>query len=152
MKRFWSKVDIKDKSECWEWGKHINNLGYGKFWFDDKWQQAHRVAFILSGGILTKEKPFVLHKCDNRKCVNPEHLYAGNQTDNMKDRSNKGRWSCGEQHGENGHNVKLTKRDVIEIRMLCETKKTSHQKIADRYGITRSNVGCIYQRKSWTNI
>jgi len=152
QKRFWSKVDIKGPDECWEWKRYKHPLGYGKFWYLDKWQQAHRVAFLLSGGILTNEKPHTLHRCDNPGCVNPNHLYAGSHTDNMRDRSAKGRWRGGEQRGEKSHYAKLKEKDVIEIRRLCHTKTTSHEKIAALYGVSRANIGYIHNRKSWTNI
>ncbi len=150
--RFWSKVDIKGDSECWEWKKYIDRPGYGKFWFEERWQQAHRIAFILSGGIISEEKPHVLHKCDNPKCVNPSHLYAGNQTDNMRDRSARGRWRGGEQNGEKSHYAKLTNGDVLKIRHLCDTTSLSQDKIALMFGVSRANIGYIKDRKSWTHI
>lgn len=90
--RFWSKVDRSvGPISCWIWKACITPNGYGKVWDGDQYSPAHRVAYLLDGGIVTKEKPDVLHKChefgfvDNRLCCNPLHLKAGSQSENMRD-------------------------------------------------------------------
>lgn len=84
--RFWSKVCIKEPNECWEWQASTSGGRYGKFKLDGKWVSAHRMAYILSNDYI-ESNMYILHKCDNIKCVNPSHLYSGTQADNMRDRN-----------------------------------------------------------------
>lgn len=81
--RFSRKFRILE-SECWEWLSTLHRDGYGKFWIDGKNIQAHRVSYR----IFISEIPIdnmILHTCDNRKCVNPKHLYAGTAKQNYQD-------------------------------------------------------------------
>lgn len=86
MKRFWSKVDIKNDDECWEWkaAKYGKYAGYGYFWLDDRMQRAHRVAYKLTYGDFDESK-LICHKCDNPGCCNPKHLYIGDKGTNATD-------------------------------------------------------------------
>ena len=86
-KRFWSKVDKKGPDECWNWIASITKSGYGKFYLN-KSMGSHRAAWILTYGDIPKDK-WILHKCDNKRCCNPIHLYIGNGADNTKDRCNR---------------------------------------------------------------
>lgn len=88
-KRFSSKYIKDEKTGCWIWtGKPIQ--GYGGFWcnFNGKSKQfpAHRISYMLFKEIISNDK-LVLHKnsCNNKLCVNPDHLYIGTHLDNMKD-------------------------------------------------------------------
>ena len=90
--RFWEKVY---KSACWNWTGSLNEKGYGLFRIGGrkgKAEKAHRVSWEMFNGPIP-ENLHVLHLCDNRKCVNPEHLFLGTHQDNMKDMMTKGR--CG---------------------------------------------------------
>jgi len=89
-KRFWSKVDVKSKNECWEWVAGKRRDGYGRFTIGNKEALPHRVSYKIHNGRIPKNM-LILHKCDNRACVNPNHLYAGTQQDNMDDMYRKGR-------------------------------------------------------------
>ena len=88
--RFWEKVDKKDVHECWNWKASLNSNGYGQINIDRKPVTASRVAYELAFGHIEDGK-FVLHKCDNPKCVNPHHLFLGSHADNMSDMAKKGR-------------------------------------------------------------
>lgn len=91
--KFWSKVDILSKDECWEWQAGINRDGYGNFYCGTT-VSASRTAWEITNGPIPEGK-LCLHKCDNRKCVNPNHLYIGNYSDNNSDRERRNPGSAG---------------------------------------------------------
>ena len=86
--RFWEKVN--KTIDCWEWIGAIDRHGYGKFSIKYKKYIAHRISWELHNGKIPKGI-CVLHRCDNRKCMNPEHLWLGTQQDNSDDMIRKGR-------------------------------------------------------------
>jgi hypothetical protein len=82
---------IKDNNtQCWEWQGALTKRGYGKIKEGIKTFAVHRVAYTLYIGVIPKDFN-ICHKCDNPKCINPDHLFAGTQADNMKDKVKKGR-------------------------------------------------------------
>ena len=135
--RFFSKVSKSDTG-CHEWNGCLMPNGYGQFHKDGKTAYAHRVAFELANG---KTTDFVLHACDNRKCVNPEHLFAGSFNDNMNDMVEKQRQAHGER---NGHH-KLTKEQVRQIRQEVGLNR----EIASRYGVSASLISMIRSGRIW---
>ena len=82
--RFWSKVDKSCSSGCWKWLATLSGAGYGQFRVHSRWVGAHRVSWQLSYGDIPEGK-LVLHKCDVKNCVNPDHLYIGTHPDNRED-------------------------------------------------------------------
>lgn len=148
--RFWNKVDKKGIDDCWPWIGHLSSGvrgGYGRFFLNGRAQSAHRISFKISGKETTSDNPHVLHKCDNPRCVNPNHLYAGSHRDNMADMSRRGRV----RHGKfNYGGSKLSTNDVIEIRNLCG--KLTEKNIGQKYGISIGSVSLIRNHKTWKQI
>jgi predicted XRE-type DNA-binding protein len=90
----------------------------------------------------------VCHKCDNRGCVNPDHLFAGTAKDNAIDMARKLRGN----HGEKATFAKLNAKKVRRIRSLYATGKMTQQAIANKYGITQANVSFIVLKNSWAHV
>lgn len=84
---FWSLVD--KSGDCWIWTGNIDARGYGRVHKDNRRQRAHRVAYELSIGEIP-EGLLACHSCDNKRCVNPSHIFIGTQKDNMQDWTKKG--------------------------------------------------------------
>lgn len=89
VERFMSKIKHFGDG-CWEWSASINNHGYGQFKFNKKMVKAHRMSYEIAHGSIPKDL-CVLHSCDNRLCVNPEHLRIGTKQDNSRDAVSRGR-------------------------------------------------------------
>ena len=140
-KRFWSKVQKTDS--CWNWTAQCGRSGYGQFRFNDYPHQAHRVAWILSYGPIPPEK-FVCHRCDNRKCVNPEHLFLGTCADNLADMAAKGRST----RGTKSASAKLTEQDVRDIRNYYQAGQSQRQ-IAAQFGVSSHAIYSILAGKTW---
>ena len=135
--RFFSKVAIRENG-CHEWTGCLMPNGYGQFHKDGKTVYAHRVAFELANG---KPDEFVLHSCDNRKCVNPEHLFSGSFNDNMRDMTAKGRQAHGDRNGRR----KLNSEQVRAIR----SEIGLNREIAARYDVSASLVSMIRSGRIW---
>lgn len=146
--RFWEKVDVRDKTACWEWLGSKTSQGYGCIRMERKTEKAHRASWVLHHGAIP-EGLHVLHRCDNPSCVNPNHLWLGTNYDNVQDRDQKGRypWRPGESHPR----AKLTEPQVIEIRRRADGGEGC-QAIAKDYGVSRTTVGDIKYRRSWRHI
>ena len=99
--RFEAKYIPEPMSGCWLWVAALHGNGrYGMMWNKHDYASAHRISWELYRGPIPEDK-FVLHKCDLGLCVNPDHLFLGTQTDNMRDMLNKGRgnWAGSGRHG-----------------------------------------------------
>lgn len=139
--RFLSKVDTRGDEECWIWKSSVNKNGYGKFGVTT----AHRMSYILFVGNIP-DGMLVCHTCDNPPCVNPKHLFLGNNLDNIRDCVNKGRQH--KQGGEDSHNHKLTWNIVLDMRTM-HNNGVLKKDIAEKYNISRSHVSRITLGKSW---
>jgi len=185
--RFWPKVNRDgavvraDLGQCWEWTASLRDFGYGQFMCrrvdgSKRPERAHRVAWFITHG----EEPalYVLHRCDNPKCVRPEHLFLGTSRDNVRDMMKKRRESfnglaChdeakriaalprGDAHffrihrervrGENNGHAKLTDHAVREIRAERQ-RGTKLRPLADRYGVSINVVSKVARGQAWRHI
>ncbi len=116
---------------------------------------AHRLSWELAAGPVPTGL-HVLHRCDNRLCCNPAHLFLGDQAANMADMLAKGRQSRGEKHssalghGERHHNAKLKDADVPEICRLRAAGE-SQAAIGKRFGVSQSAISLILLGKAWAH-
>lgn len=144
---FWRFVRKTDG--CWEWIGGTSR-GYGIFKLNNKSYRAPRFAWRL----LIGEVPsglFVLHSCDNRACVNPDHLFLGTHDDNMLDMVQKGRATGCPLRGEEASNAKLTNDQVLAIRAKKEAGMT-YRPLCRLFGITYNTAWCIVNRRTWAHI
>jgi hypothetical protein len=143
--RFESKYVPEPNTGCWLWIACTNSDGYGHIKVNGNQVRAHRLSYELSNGDIP-DGLGVLHKCDVRSCVNPEHLFIGTQQDNVTDMLKKGRanYPTENNHGRS----KLTKENVYQIRKRLERGHTQYE-IAKSFGVTRSNISYIKAFKTW---
>jgi hypothetical protein len=143
---FWSRVKVGDPSECWPWLRSASPSGYGKVFYGGKDWRSHRLAFFLKNGFAAE---FVCHRCDNRLCCNPDHLFAGNPRVNSLDMKLKGRAAKqkGEQHGMS----RFTEAEILEIKkgVLSGVSKIE---LANRFKTTRDYIGQIARGKRWGHV
>lgn len=138
---FYSFVD--KSGDCWLWTGAIDRDGYGAFTYLKTSHRAHRLSLQLSGEIVPKGA-VVCHDCDNPTCVNPSHLYVGTHQSNMDDAVARDR----NVRGERCWSAKLTDDEVILIR----ASKATDERLAAKYGVSRSNISMIRSRRTWKHL
>ena len=149
--RFWKYVDIKGINDCWEWRGDMYSNGYGRMYVEGKTVSAHRLSFKLNTGCIP-DGLCVLHRCDNRACVNPLHLFLGTKRDNTLDCISKGRFGHeGKCMGEANAHHKLTEKDVDAIREARRIRSMTNQELATKYGVTTSTISCAASGRTWSH-
>lgn len=160
QERFWEKVDVRGEDECWVWTASKDPDGYGWFSFtcvdgNKDTISAHRYSlmmklddFGLSTSILTR------HTCDNRACVNPNHLTSGSAKDNSADMIERNRQSCGEKH----HSAKMTEaqaRDCIETYQADKQSGRlygSLERLAKKHHLSKQVIYRCVSGKTWCHL
>lgn len=138
-------VEAMNAVKCWLFVGSLDAKGYGRCNHKGKSMKAHRLSWILNNGDIPPGMG-VLHSCDVRNCINPDHLFLGTQKDNMQDCARKRRFA--KQHGEYNATAKLTELQVLEIRASTQTSRL----VGDLYGVADCTVRAIRQRRLWSHI
>lgn len=139
VEQFWAKTK-PNKQKCWIWTRSLSTDGYGGVRFAAHRWRAHRLAYTLTFGTIPHGK-WVLHRCFNRRCINPDHLYIGTVVENNNDTVKAGRHHC----------AKMTPAQIIRIRKTYRKGVAGYgsRTLAKAYGLTTCSMRRIVQGKSW---
>jgi hypothetical protein len=147
--RFFTHVLCDLRSGCWLWTASAlsGQAGYGGFARRHRQSTlAHHASWELAFGPIPAGM-LVLHRCDVRTCVRPEHLFLGTQLDNVRDRDTKGRAARGERHPH----AKLTDAQVRDLRARW-TAGATQAALAREYGLRVPQIANIVHRRSWKHV
>lgn len=128
-----ARTDVDESTGCWNWTRHVCDHGYGWVRAYGRMDRAHRCSFRAFIGEIPKGM-FVCHRCDNRRCINPDHLFLGTNADNMRDMAEKGRSS-----------KRLSGLDIRQIRAHHGWLAQWH--LAEIFGVTQSAICAIQTGK-----
>lgn len=147
---FWPYVHKTET--CWLWTAALHRDGYGKTHtrrIDGSLKHigAHRRSWKIHNGEIP-QGILVLHKCDVRNCVNPNHLFLGTSKDNSADMTAKGRSA----NGSKNPNSILTKEKVLEMRKIRATTDLTLKQIAKQFGMSYGGTNSILYRRAWKHI
>lgn len=149
LKEIFEKHVLRD-NKCWNWKGKLHKSGYALMIYgkDHKQIGAHRVSWIIHFGEIP-EGLYVCHKCDNKKCTNPEHLFLGTPKENTQDMLKKDRKNT--PIGEKVFSSKLTSKQVIKIKKMLSLGVTM-TKLALKYNVSLSAISDIKKEKTWKHI
>lgn len=154
-RNFWASVAKGSPDECWEWQGSTNNTGYGTVAWFGKVYTAHRSAAWLSSMVDELSAPkkaatptHILHKCDNRKCCNPNHFFLGSFSDNMKDAYYKKRKV--QPKGEKHSNAKLTNIQANKIRQRY-AEGAKQMELAEEYNVSQRAISLIVRMETYND-
>jgi hypothetical protein len=154
LKKF---LDTMDSDKCWNFEGADCGNGYKGFQLGKTTKLAHRAAYILFVGPIPKGL-WICHKCDNKHCCNPSHLFLGTSTDNVRDAMEKRRWftanrisAANSPRGENHHKSKLKDSDIVAIRARIKKGETQAS-IAKEYGLWHTTISRIARGIGWKHI
>jgi hypothetical protein len=141
---------------CWVWTASVDRKGYGRMALNGRATGAHRVAWQVTNGPIPAGI-WVLHRCDNPRCVRPDHLFLGDHAANMADMVAKGRSGAAlrpeaVQRGERHPMAKLTEQDVRDIRAAYADGRDTTVGLAARYGVSNQLISRIIARGIWKHV
>jgi hypothetical protein len=145
--RFWSMVEVVEKIRCWKWRGGKDAGGYGQFRMNGQTIRSPRVAFFLRNGVWPNN---ACHRCDNPSCCNPDHIFDGTRSDNMRDMVSKGRNKTdrGERHGR----AVLNNEKVLAIRAQYKEGLIGFGTLAKRFNCSPSTIQRVINRKNWAHV
>lgn len=132
-------------SGCTIYTGFVGSAGYGLITFCKRSISAHRASYMVNKGPIPEGR-VIMHKCDVKTCINPDHLIAGTQTDNMRDMIRKGRDRY--VRGSDSWSAKLTPDAVRHIRLSGETSTT----IAEKLGVHARTIRDVRENKTWKHV
>ena len=156
MRRFWAKID--SSGDCWLWTGGQRGNGYGCFKVNGKVLSAHRASWAIEHGEVPTDK-LVLHKCNNRSCVNPKHLYIGTHKDNVADAIREGTHyqlkATDIRQGKNkGVKNGSSKLDNIKVRDIRRLRKEGLgcRELGRLYTVDHSIISEVVNHKIWKHV
>jgi hypothetical protein len=136
-------------SGCWLWTIYTDDIGYGRASLAGlRENKAHRIAWTLCRGPIPAGMK-VLHRCDTRCCVNPDHLFLGTQADNVADMTRKGRGRTLPRFGSKNPMARLDEDQVWAIRAMLGAKMFSQIEVARSYGVSPATISRIANNQTW---
>lgn len=137
-----------DVDECVEQTYHNSEPGYGEVVYQGKRLRMHVVSLILSGQDAPQTGQVTRHLCANHRCVNPRHLRAGTQKENVADARKSDAWRNSTWRGERVNTAKLTEHDIRVIRNGNETPHV----LAERFGVIPQTIRYVRERRTWRHL
>lgn len=141
---FFNSVDVRGPDECWNWKDCLCN-GYGRPKINGELVLAHRYSWSLVNGPIP-EGMLILHKCDNRKCVNPAHLYCGTYSNNRQDQGNRNPTSS---IAEGLGKAKLSESEILSIRKIWKEENISYARLAKLFNVNYMTISHIVKSTGW---
>jgi len=149
VRRIWNKVQIpSDLNDCWNWTGACDRDGYGRINVNTKSYRSHRLIYEMYNGYFNQNLE-VCHKCDNPRCVNPNHLFLGTLQDNMDDKVSKNR----QVQGSRVNTAKLSENDVYDILSGIQSGKYKNQTvIRKKFGFTATGISDMMCGRTWKKL
>lgn len=151
VQRLLSRMKIDQETGCWNYTWYINDQGYGRIFYKGRSRAAHRTMLMITSGEERKGYD-ACHTCDNRKCINPDHLWWGTMRENQADKVKKGRNYTGDQRGSKNPGSKLKEEDIPKIREILSTNKYQQKEVAKMFNVSETTITVIKQRKNWSHV